>query len=295
MRADSQVRTTASLRGIEALRGVAALSVVAYHAIVMSGLELNGTATTLLQNGAAGVDIFFVISGFVMVISAHRLQGQAGAACQFAVARLRRIVPLYWVCSAVKIGTIIAAPSLGKATLSASFVVASLLFLPAHDDTGRFAPVLPVAWTLSFEMLFYALFALALALRRSPALWVPPVLAAIVALRLSGLAAHDIGNPIILEFAFGTTLATLWLRGWKLPHALAWPAVSSAAALLALVPGHALGTRVLSWGVPASALVAATVSLEDVLAPKLPKLVLALGAPTPFTSPTALCGTPWPP
>jgi peptidoglycan/LPS O-acetylase OafA/YrhL len=278
MRADQQIRTTTSLRGIEALRGVAALGVVAFHAIVMSGVTLDRTQTALLRNGAAGVDIFFVISGFVMVISARRLQGQAGAAWRFAWARLRRIVPLYWLCSAAKIAMILAAPGIGKATLSAGFILASLLFLPAHDAQGRFAPVLPVAWTLSFEMLFYALFALALALRRSPALWVPPVLAAIVALRLSGLGAHDIGNPIILEFGLGTTLATLWLRGWKLPGRLAWPVMGTALVLLAFVPGHALGTRVLSWGLPACALVAATVSLESVLAPRMPKIVLGLGA-----------------
>jgi glycosyltransferase involved in cell wall biosynthesis len=99
-----------------------------------------------------------------------------------------------------------------------------------------------------------------------------------VAVRLSGLAAQDIGNPIILEFAFGTTLATLWLRGWKLPEGIAWAVMGGALALLAVVPGHALGTRVLSWGLPACALVAATVSLEGVLAPRLPNIVLALGA-----------------
>jgi peptidoglycan/LPS O-acetylase OafA/YrhL len=276
-------KSATSLMGIEALRAAAAMAVVAYHAAEMLGARLGGTAPMVLQNGAAGVDVFFVVSGFVMVLSAHRLQGCRDAARRFVAARVRRIVPLYWLCTAGKILAVLAAPGLAatvaRPALGVWFCVASLLFLPVHDAAGQFRPVLPVGWTLSFEMMFYGLFALALAARRAPALWVPPVLAMLVAVlpRVGGAAA-ELGNPIVLEFAFGIGLAVLWMRGWRLPDAIGWPALGVAAALLVVMPKLALGSRLLSWGIPAAVLLAAVVSLEGRLGPVLPRLVLGLGA-----------------
>jgi len=272
------VNPTATLRGIEALRAIAALAVVAYHAAEMIAAGQAPAAPRILQNGAAGVDVFFVISGFVMVTSACRLHGKPLAAWLFLRARLHRIVPLYWLCSGGKVIALLAAPALAKTSITIGYCVASLLFLPVHDAAGRFRPVLPVGWTLCFEMLFYLLFTASLALRCAPSLAVPPVLAFLALLKLTGAGAPELGNPIILEFAFGTTLAAMWLRGWRLPAGFAWPMLTMSLALLAATPGRALGTRLCSWGIPAALLVAATVSLEDVLAFALPKTLLALGA-----------------
>jgi peptidoglycan/LPS O-acetylase OafA/YrhL/glycosyltransferase involved in cell wall biosynthesis len=267
-----------ALPGIEALRAVAALSVVAYHTADIIAALPSATPPTLLQNGAAGVDVFFVISGFVMVLSVRRLAGQGQPARRFLRARLRRIVPLYWLCSGIKILAMLAAPALVRRALTPGYCIASLLFLPVHDVAGRFKPVLAVGWTLSFEMMFYALFAASLAARLVPALWVPPVLAAIALLPHTGSAASELANPIIVEFAFGTTLATFWLRGWRLPSALAWPVLLVAAALLTGMPKLALASRVLSWGLPAALLVAATVSLDRKPGANIPGLWLELGA-----------------
>jgi peptidoglycan/LPS O-acetylase OafA/YrhL/glycosyltransferase involved in cell wall biosynthesis len=263
--------------GIEALRAVAALSVVAYHAGETVAALPGGNPPALLHNGAAGVDIFFVISGFVMVLSARRLAGQGDPAWRFIRARLRRIVPLYWLCSGVKIVAMLATSS-ARGALTPGYCLASLLFLPVHDAAGRFKPLLAVGWTLSFEMMFYALFAAALAARRAPARWVPPVLAAIALLPRTGSVASELANPIILEFAFGTTLAALWLRGWRLPAALAWPILLVAAGLLIGMPKLALGSRVLSWGFPAAMLVAGTISLDRRPGFAIPRLWLELGA-----------------
>jgi peptidoglycan/LPS O-acetylase OafA/YrhL/glycosyltransferase involved in cell wall biosynthesis len=279
MRDDLPTKTAHSLVGIEALRAAAAMAVVAYHAAEMPGLRLGGKATSVLQNGAAGVDIFFVVSGFVMVISARRLRGRGDAARRFVAARVRRIVPLYWLCTGVKILAVAAAPlAVARPAISVWFCAGSLLFLPVHDAAGQFKPVLPVGWTLSFEALFYGLFAAALALRQPPAVWVPPLLAVLAAVlpQLGGPVA-ELGNPIILEFAFGIGLAVLWMRGWRLPGSAAWTVLGVAVALLVGVPKLALGSRVLSWGLPAAALLAAVVSLEARLAPLFAKPVLGLG------------------
>jgi peptidoglycan/LPS O-acetylase OafA/YrhL/glycosyltransferase involved in cell wall biosynthesis len=279
MSADRPENTKAVLPGIEALRAIASLCVVAYHSAAIIAAQPGGSPPPLLlQNGAAGVDIFFVISGFVMVLSARSLAGRVDAARRFVRARLRRIVPLYWLCTGIKIAAMLAAPGLARGALTPGICIASLLFLPVHDAAGRFKPVLAVGWTLSFEMMFYALFAASLAARRAPVLWVPPVLAGIALLPHTGAAASELANPIILEFAFGTTLAALWLRGWRLPAALAWPVLLVAAALLIGTPKLALGTRVLSWGLPAAMLVAATVSLDRRPGAAIPRVWLELGA-----------------
>jgi peptidoglycan/LPS O-acetylase OafA/YrhL len=115
------------------------------------------------ENGAAGVDIFFIISGFVMVISSRRFVDRAGTWLIFLRHRAVRIVPLYWLLTTVKI---IAVAILGgvvlRTGLGFNFVTGSYLFLPVTDSAGHFRPVLPVGWTLTYEFLFYLLFAAAL-------------------------------------------------------------------------------------------------------------------------------------
>jgi peptidoglycan/LPS O-acetylase OafA/YrhL len=267
----SQLGRAQPLQGVRALRAVAALAVVAYHA----GEMLHGSAA--LSHGAAGVDVFFVISGFVMVVSSQRLIGRPDAALAFLRARLRRIVPLYWLCSAAKLGLVLAVPALRPGLpRDVAYVAGSFLFLPVHTAAGAFMPVLPVGWTLSFEMLFYGLFAAALAARLSPVMLVPPVLLALTLLPKTAWAIGELTNPVVLEFAFGTTLAAIWLRGYRLPAACAWPLAAMAAAALCVLPSG-LGMRHLGWGLPAACLVAAVVSLEGTFAARLPRVVLLLG------------------
>ena len=97
------------LSTVQALRGVAALLVVAYHAVNTWSLHaLDSTAGKVWPNGSAGVDIFFVISGLVMVLSADRLAGRPDAWRTFARQRIVRIVPLYWVMTTAKVAAVLA-------------------------------------------------------------------------------------------------------------------------------------------------------------------------------------------
>jgi len=104
----SAPKTEASLPAnfltIQALRAVAALLVVPLHAFETWGERVDSVAPGVKwDNGAAGVDIFFVISGFVMVISSRRLVDRADAWLIFLRHRVLRIVPLYWLLTTVKI------------------------------------------------------------------------------------------------------------------------------------------------------------------------------------------------
>jgi peptidoglycan/LPS O-acetylase OafA/YrhL/glycosyltransferase involved in cell wall biosynthesis len=266
------------LRGLQALRAVAALAVVLYHAGELLRTRLGEAGPGWLGNGAAGVDVFFVVSGFVMMVSSRKLIGRADAARLFLAARLRRIVPLYWLVSGAKLGLAAGLPALVQGRgFSLATIAASFLFLPLHDAQGQFKPVLPVGWTLSFEMLFYGLFALALWGRRPPALFVPPILLAIALLPHTDYAIGELSNKMLLEFGFGIGLAAIWLRGYRLPARIAAPLLCLGLAGLWLMPETLLATRFLSWGLPACLLVGSAVSLEHALAPRLPRAMLALG------------------
>lgn len=264
---------------VQALRAIAALMVVVFH-----GFDIWASRVSpgdYWANGAAGVDIFFVISGFVMVVSAERLVSEPGAWRIFMHHRVIRIVPLYWVLTTVKLLLVFFFAKLALyPRLDADYVLGSYLFLPVVDN-GHFRPLLPVGWTLTYEFLFYVLFALALALRVEVLRVLVPAFVLIGALAL--LRSGDwpewtiLFSTIVFEFLFGVVLAQLTVRGWSMPPAMAAAAMLIGFALILMIPKASENVRVLAWGVPALAIVAGAVSLEAQLGERLPGWLLALG------------------
>lgn len=105
--------------------------------------------------GGAGVDIFFVISGFIMV---YTTQG-GRKPIDFWRNRLQRIVPLYWLMTfAIFVVALVIPSVLGATRASPTALLQSLLFIPYVKGNGAVAPMLPMGWSLNLEMLFYALF-----------------------------------------------------------------------------------------------------------------------------------------
>ena len=266
---------------VQALRAVAALLVVAYHAFDMWTARI-GAPGPSWTNGAAGVDIFFVISGFVMVVSSRRLLAQPHAWLTFARHRILRIVPLYWLLTTLKLVLVSLLGGLAlRSTLELDYVAGSYLFLPVVDSAGHFRPLLPVGWTLTYELVFYGLFALALALRVDVFKVLLPAFALIAALALLRDAHWPawtvLFSTLVLEFLFGVALARLTLRGSRLPPGVAAAALILGFALILAIPEPAESWRTISWGVPALAIVAGAVALEAPLAPGLPRWLLDLG------------------
>src|SRR5262245_32108194 len=110
-------RSTRSLLSIQILRGLAALGVVLAH--IFPGAAI----------GAAGVDLFFVISGFIMVYASDRLFGRRDAPRIFFLRRLARVVPLYWAVTAVLIAyPLLAGIDLAVVNLSPGVILASFVF-----------------------------------------------------------------------------------------------------------------------------------------------------------------------
>jgi exopolysaccharide production protein ExoZ len=127
---------------IQYLRAVAALGVVAYHA----GIEAGWANTWPLEGMSAGVDIFFVISGFIMWITTDRTGMKP---IEFWRRRIERIVPLYWIVTTLAVLVAIGSTSLGGKT-NLWHVVSSYLFLPStNPDTGKLEPIVSPGWSLN--------------------------------------------------------------------------------------------------------------------------------------------------
>jgi exopolysaccharide production protein ExoZ len=270
-------------RLIQVLRAVAAEMVVLRH------------ATTLLHahdpqhfgvwlNGGTGVDIFFVISGFVMMISTTPLLATAHPARTFLARRLERIVPMYWLATTAKVLALLAAPTLALVGFGHWWhVLGSYLFFPTRSPAGSYGTVLAVGWTLIFEMAFYFLFAVVLALRLPRLRTLAPVLIALAfAWTIPFVARHGTlhfyASTMQLEFLFGILLAASIPLARKISASLAVPlALAGFLPLLLWHPDAVVLWGGLIWGIPALAVVTAAVALESPLGHRTPKWLLEIG------------------
>lgn len=262
---------TQQFAGVQILRFVAAMLVAVMHITQAISIHITGHGPShYWDKGSAGVDIFFVISGFVMAMSTAAVPSDGpsrlSAAWVFVKRRLLRIVPLYWVYTLFKAALLLAVP--GLATMSSvtpAHLAQSLLFIPATSPWGVVQPTLPVGWTLNFEMLFYAVFALAIALG------IPRIrfcLLVFLSIFLLGrylpesVALDFYAQTIVFEFILGVGIAQAFLR---------YRATAPAAGLLAVVAGlvymfgigwSAQADRFATWGMGAALVVLGAVWLE---------------------------------
>ncbi len=267
---------------IQVLRGFAALMVVAHHAtiLVLERLHLGHNWV----NGSSGVDLFFVISGFVMALSAQPLLRAPHPARTFLARRLERIVPMYWIVTAAKVAVLCLWPASATNNLGSwQHVVSSLLFLPSLSFHLLYEPVLVVGWSLNFEMAFYALFSVALLLRKKP-LWIvgPPLLLA-GGCALAGVLAPCTWalfyqNSILLEFLGGMLLAGSLAHLRRVPWQLGLTlVVAGLLPLLFYLTGWVITRRGLIWGLPAMAVVAGVIAMEDRWGRRMPRWALKIG------------------
>jgi exopolysaccharide production protein ExoZ len=277
---------------LQALRAIAAWLVVADHALInVTHDDLQNPATSVAWAfGNIGVYLFFVISGFIMVHVCWDDFGRRGSATNFLRKRIIRIVPLYWLATIAAFAFHnISATRVENA--GCSELVRSLLFIPYHDENGVWAPIVGQGWTLNYEMMFYAIFAAAMAFRRQIA--IPAIGAALGMFALVGSFLPTgilkyLSSPIILWFVFGIGLAVLWQwRGFQEPRRLASSAkfldpFGDASYSTYLVHGFAL-TMLLrvtteapsAWFVPVGLIVATLAGLGVHLAVERPILRIA--------------------
>lgn len=201
---------------VQALRAIAALFVVFLHA-QYDAIHFTGPAGFALLRPLpweVGVDIFFVISGFVIVHATRGQFGKAGASGGFLARRLIRVVPLYWLATGLFLLVAFARPgALNSLPPSGAEIAASFLFVPYVNSLGAAQPVLTLGWTLNYEMAFYLVFAAAMAAGLARARTVLMVALFFVALTSLGfLVALPMplsfwANPMALEFVAGMGIA----------------------------------------------------------------------------------------
>ena len=246
---------------LQILRLVAALMVVYIHAaqIARAATASNGLLPPEFQiAGQSGVDIFFVISG---VIIARTAKGQTWQ--EFGWKRFRRIIPIYFiVCIFVMLISLRNGSRVEWRELAATF-----LLWPATDVMT--VPLLPVAWTLCFEALFYVAAALVIADRR----WLGPILltfGAAIALRTQGPVFQFLGNPLMFEFLLGIAVAyapalrqAIWLIavGVIALVAAGFMGTAPTGSTLNNLMGDGGFQRVLVYGVPAALVVYGTMQI----------------------------------
>ena len=255
------------LPAVQILRALAALSVVIGHALSESrwfGAAGGYGPIVNMHQWTAGVDLFFVLSGFIMMWTFGHRFGEPRAWREFLRRRLARVLPLYWIFTALMVlATLLFTRRLESAAFTPEHALLSFLFIPHIAPHGGIHPILALGWTLMYEMFFYLSFALALCLRRQMGL----LLLAAGFLLVHGLGVHASllpealrlfwGDTVLFEFLIGIGFYFLQQDGKlafdRLVGVLLFCAVASAAVGLA---GQWSSNRVFHFGLPALAVFA---------------------------------------
>lgn len=265
--------------GIQMLRGFAAFLVLSAHANYLVGAPPPAAASIPLNGGAVGVDIFFVISGFVIAMTTDNRRKTPRA---FLADRMMRVLPLYYIASA---------PFILLKPLEFEGLWNTYFLAPIFDSGGYSNPAHRFGWTIALEVWFYLLFACAMALRPRNAChaFAAAILTAIIAAALypgAWTGARFFGMPLAAEFLAGIAIFK-WRKNLGLRFALA--ALTAGPLLLAIsmwffpfvgkhelmfgTPGLAF-VRLFAWGAPAALIVAGFVAAEQAgRLPKAPALV----------------------
>jgi exopolysaccharide production protein ExoZ len=195
---------------LQQLRAIAALMVVFYHARMPHFPLWNGH-----EFGTLGVDLFFVISGFVIYWVTRRETSFR----RYLLRRFVRVVPLYWILTFLMAAAVLLAPQMFKQTVfDLSHFLKSLAFVPAFNPSrpDEVTPLLTPGWTLNYEIFFYLTFGFVFFSCANPRWRVPLFTTALLTLVIAGriLAPADPAgltytSPKLLEF-----LAGIWIGVW---------------------------------------------------------------------------------
>jgi peptidoglycan/LPS O-acetylase OafA/YrhL len=205
--------TTNTLYGLQLLRYIAAIMVVAYHA--EKSLIERGVIYPyhLFSIGSIGVDIFFVISGFIISLSVANLSEKNTRlhnSIDFFVRRLIRIAPLYWFYTSLKIILVLIVPALAlRSSLDVKHLISSYLFIPYLAPWGLWQPILPVGWTLNYEIYFYIAFTIAILIGKYRLATMLTLFISVFLLSKTFEESNILSfysNDMLLEFIFGYLL-----------------------------------------------------------------------------------------
>jgi exopolysaccharide production protein ExoZ len=255
-----------NVASIQFLRCVAAVLVVIVHTTIALNIYLSGSISNLFSYvagfGGAGVHIFFVISGFIMVYTSFHLKTDNFSTKKFLIKRIIRIYPIYFIYSSFYL-FFYHYFSTGK-NLTIEQLLGSILLLPGYSYY-----IIGPGWTLAYEVYFYACFSIAMGLGLTRGILALTLffLAAIMsrfALDTNQPAIHVLTNPLLIEFLFGAWIGYAAISLVRIDNKLA--NLMLALAVAGFFAGIVFGLNglpySLTWGIPSALLVAGLVFRE---------------------------------
>jgi len=209
---------------IQYLRGVAALLVVLSH-IAWKNIQAGGsTMHWWHEAGTFGVDIFFIISGYIMVYITQNMHQKPHNVRTFLKKRFIRIVPLYWFYTLIALAIFILMPERVNSAGGGTDVLKSFFLLPLKSSENY---LVGVGWTLHYEFLFYILFSFGLILSRktgnivvASAILFSVLYSIFIPMEGMSYIFHTFLNDIFIEFALGMFLYFLLLKVKNIPWIL---------------------------------------------------------------------------
>ncbi|BCH27360.1 acyltransferase [Mesorhizobium sp. L-8-10] len=261
---------------VQVLRALAAMAVVFQHARARM-TDFDGQVDFLpFDHGAQGVDLFFVISGFIMV---WVTKDGAVAPLTFIKRRFFRVWPLYVLVTLVAALLSFLAPRYYSGSTDLIYIIKSAFFIPAfRPSDGNLFPIMVPGWSLNLEVVFYVIFGLSFFLR-SPYF---VACAAVSALYLISsqfdsvgplMAAYGGRNAIILEFVVGVLVGIAYIKGARIPQITAY--VLMAFGFYLLIARNQEG--LIGAGIPAAFIVFAAINIDLDLGERTNRVVDLLG------------------
>ena len=253
---------------IQYLRGIAALMVLLEH-VGLKSAQFSTNSLSGWHIGGAGVDLFFLISGFIMCHTAESKHQQSGAAGQFLWRRVLRIIPLYWLMTCAALLIFIIAPEKINSQGGETGILASYFLLPTDQ-----LYLVANGWTLRYEFLFYLIFMLSLFFAKGLGrLFVAGLIITMVSvgqwLAPASAPGRFISDPLLLEFVGGMVLYTAYFHYQHLHSRLIiLSAIFMGLALgglFAINQGLQSGIRIVDFGIPMLFLMAGTLCFEPII------------------------------
>jgi exopolysaccharide production protein ExoZ len=296
----SAMTGNSQIRSVQALRGIAALAVMLFHFRSKINYPSYPIGDWLFIHGAVGVDLFFVISGFIMVYTSHDTSKHGVyEVASFYVKRFSRVYPVLFVVLWVAFLSYGALSIFHEADKAQNFL-RGFLVMPVYTDSApaymNDSGIVGVRWTLNYEMFFYLIFGLCLLLgkKRWIALYIGmsffliglPVIAG-KALTMNENVGYDFGysylnlitNPLIWEFMLGTTVALVYpfIRKYKGYTTRALLVASTVYCVWVLMGGYRAAHGVLNAGLPFALLLLFILIEEETVDRYTPEILVKLG------------------
>jgi exopolysaccharide production protein ExoZ len=264
------VETKQKINSIQWLRGFASVIVLICHTNAASTDVLKVSAIPLAEYGINGVDIFFVISGFIMFLTTTANR-RPFVPLDFMARRIIRIAPTYWLYSVLFFGLYFVLPQLfSRAVMTWPDLLMSIAFIPHYNAVGDLSPIIAIGWTLNFEMFFYIVFCTVRSRTRHIVMPIATVFLLIVAggtaFSPTNAILNSFSQPILLEFVFGCFVAWIFVNKRRLPSFMTFflilIGITLSLYLPNIIPDNGSTTALGYWrfaarGIPAALLVLA--------------------------------------